>query len=146
MSRRNLIGGAKIEIVDAGGLFARFKREAPKEFREAIYDAVEKTSFALAQRMRAMAPVGPEAPHIRDHISYKRRGARAEVGYLDATQEAGAGSTATIADVALFNEYAPNKQPFMRPAAEMESKDFDRRVRDALKRVERDLSGGGGLR
>jgi hypothetical protein len=146
MSRRDFIGGGKgIVIEDVGGSFARFLKEAPRVARAALHDAVEKTAFALQQRMKAMAPVGPDAPHIRDAITYKRRGQRADVGLLDATQPAGPGSNATLADVGLFNEYAPNSQPFMRSAAEQEDRDFVRRVTDAMRQVERDLSGGGGL-
>lgn len=146
MSKRNFIGGGKgFVIEDVNGSFAKFLNDAPRVARAALHDAVEKTAFALAQRMRSMAPVGPDAPHIKDAITYKRRGQRADVGLLDATQPAAPGSDATMADVGLFNEYSPNRQPFMRPAAEQEDKDFVRRVSDAMKQVERDLSGGGGL-
>jgi hypothetical protein len=51
----------------------------------------------------------------------------------------------TNAWVALFNEYNPNRQPWMKPSAERESSDFVKRVADAMGQVERNLSGGGGL-
>ncbi len=146
MAKRDFIGGGKgFVIEDVGGSFAKFLREAPRVARAHLHDAVEKTALALQQRMRAMAPVGPDAPHIRDAISYLRRGQTAQVGLLEATQPAAPGSSATLAEVGLYNEYSPNKQPFMRPAADMEDRAFIRRVTDAVKQMERDLSGGGGL-
>jgi hypothetical protein len=146
MARGTFIGGGKgIVIEDVGGSFAKFLKDAPRIARAHLHDAVEKTAFSMAQRMKALAPVGPDAPHIRDAITYKRRGQRAEVGLLDATQAAAHGSDWSLADVGLFNEYSPNRQPFMLPAAEQEDKDFVRRVTDAMQKVERDLSGGGGL-
>jgi len=135
----------EIELVDVNGSFAKFLREAPKVMRQCLYDALDKTAFAVGQRMRTKAPVGPDAPHIRDYVTQKRRGLTAQVGYIDATQPAGPGNTATIAEVALFNEYMPNKQPFMKPAAREEEGNFLKRMKSAIGQVERDLSGGGGL-
>ncbi len=132
-------------LEDVGGAFARFQREAPKVFRQLIYDALERSAFALAQRMKAAAPVGPDAPHIRDAVTWKRYGYVAQIGYIDATEPAGPTNTASIAQVALFNEYRPNEQPFMRPSAELELKDFQKRMEKALGDAERSLSGGGGL-
>jgi len=137
-----------IHVEDVGGSFKRFLKEAPREARAYIHDAVEKTAFSLQQRMKANVKVGPDAPHIRESISYKRRGQRAEIGLLDGQggeAQAAPGSSATQAEVGLYNEYNPNSQPFMRPAAEAENADFTRRIADAMKRVERDLSIGGGL-
>jgi hypothetical protein len=137
-----------IHVEDVGGSFKRFLAAAPREARAYIHDAVEKTAFSLQQRMKALAPVGPDAPNIRESISYKRRGQRAEIGLLDGQggeMPAAPGSTATQAEVGLYNEYRPNAQPFMRPAAEAENADFTRRISDAMKQVERSLSGGGGL-
>jgi hypothetical protein len=144
MARRDFIGGGKgLFVEDVNGSFAKFLREAPRVARAYLHDAVEKSAFAVQQRMKSLAPVGPDAPHIREAITYRRRGQRADVGLLDATQPAAPGSSATLADVGLFNEYDPNRQPFMRPAAEQEDGPFIRRVIDAIKRVERDLSAGG---
>lgn len=147
MGKRDFIGGVKGGIVleDVGGSFARFLKETPRLARAYIHDAVEKTAFSLAGRIRHLAPVGPDAPHIKEAVTYQRRGQSALVGYLDATQPAAPGSNASIADVALYNEYKPNSQPFMRPAAEAEDADFRKRVTQAIQRMERDLSGGGGL-
>lgn len=130
-------------VEDVGGSFAQFLKRAPRETRAALHDAVEHTAFALQQRMKALAPVGPDAPHIRDAITYQRRGQRADIGLLNATEPAAPGSTASLADVGLYNEYNPNRQPFLRPAAEREDRDFVQRVRDAMRRVEQTLSIGG---
>jgi len=138
------IGGG-FEIEDVGGSFARFVKNAPKDVRSALNDAVKKTCFAMEGRMSVLAPKGPDSPHIKDAVTHKVRGLTGQVGFIDATQQAGADNDATLADVALFNEYSPNKQPFMRPAAEAESSDFVRRATHALTQAERNLSGGGGL-
>jgi hypothetical protein len=137
-----------IHLEDVGGSFKRFLAEAPREARAYLHDAVEKTAFSMQQRMKANLHYGPDAPHIKDLVSYRRRGQRAEIGLLDGQggeAPAGAGSTATNAEVGLYNEYNPNNQPWARPAAEAENADFTRRVSDAMKQVERSLSGGGGL-
>ncbi len=134
-----------VQLEDVGGSFKKFLADAPREARARLHDAIEKTAFSMQQRMKALVQVGPDAPHIKDAITYRRRGQRAEIGLLDATQPAAPGSDASMADVGLFNEYNPNRQPFMRPAAEAENADFTRRISEALRQVERDLSGGGGL-
>lgn len=139
-----IIGGG-FEIEDVNGSFARFLRDSPKVLRQCLYDAIDRTAFAMAQRMRATAPVGPDSPHIRNNVTWKRRGLLGQVGFIDATEPAAPGSDASIADVALYNEYRPNKQPFMRPAAEAEANDYAKRMRAAIGQMERDLSGGGGL-
>lgn len=144
MSARTLIGGGTV-LEDTNGSFARFLRDAPKAMRNEIQAAVKTTCFAMQQRMRAQAPVGPDAPHIRDHVTYAVRGLSGRVGFIDATEAAGPHNTATLADVALYNEYTPNQQPFMRPAAEAEASDFTRRMKAAITNAERSLSGGGGL-
>ncbi len=145
MSSRTLVGGG-LSIVDVDGSFARFVKNAPKEMRASLGDVVRKTTFALEQRLRATAPVGPEAPHIRDAVSSKVRGLSGQAGFINATEPAAPGSDSTMAEVALYNEYRPNAQPFMKPAAEAESSTFVTRMKTALTQVERDLSGGGGLR
>lgn len=125
-----------LEIEDVGGSFARFLREAPKVVKRCVIDAVELTAFSLDRRIEQDAPVGPVAPHIKDHVTWKRRGMSAQVGFLNATTPAGPNNDSTIAAVAMFNEYMPNEQPFMRPAAEREGPLFVKRMRNALKDVE----------
>lgn len=148
MGKRTFVGGGQgIVIEDVDGSFQRFLTNAPKVARALLHDAVEKTAFALRNRMDATAPVGPDAPHIKEALTYKRRGMRAEVGILETegVEPAAPGSTASMADVALYNEYRPNAQPFMLPAAEAETADFRKRTTDAIRQLERDLVGGGGL-
>jgi hypothetical protein len=121
--------------------FDRFIRRAPAEFRAALSGAVRKAAEDVADRMEAFAPVGPDAPHIRDDI--KVRGAKgkqltARVGYFDRTPSGGGGD-ATQPDVAMFNEYAENNQPFMRPAANAEADNFAKRATDAIRSAERNL-------
>jgi hypothetical protein len=132
-----------VTLEDVNGSFARFLREAPRVARKEVAFAVQKATFQVAQRMRASAPVGPDAPHIRDAITTTQRGLTGQAGFINATEPAGPNNSATQAEVALYNEYTPNKQPFMRPAAEAEASGFVRGVREALGRVERTLSGGG---
>jgi hypothetical protein len=124
-------------VEDAGGSFRRLINESPKVARELLQDALDKTAFSLAQRMRSKAPVGPDAPHIKDHVTTAGRGLSRSVGYINATTAAGPVNKHSIASVALFNEYMPNQQPFMRPAAEAEGPDFAKRVTQAMQQLER---------
>jgi len=67
------------------------------------------------------------------------------VGFFDQTPSAPGSETSNI-DVALYNEYKPNAQPFMRPAAYDEGADFGTRLTRALKGLEGRLSvSGSGL-
>lgn len=142
MSRRTQVGGG-FEVIDVNGSFKRFLKNAPKEARATLVPAVLVTAHKLEQRMASMAPVGPDAPHIARSITFKHRGLTAQVGFLKedfGAEPAADGSTATIAEVALYNEYKPNKQPFMLPAAEAESSDYRKRMIAALAVAERKLS------
>jgi hypothetical protein len=132
-----------VHLEDVGGSFARFLREAPKVARAEVGQAVKVTSFALAQRMKANAP-GPSEmpPHIKDAIASSARGLTGRAGILDDGGESGSPG-ASQADVALFNEYSPNKQPFMLPAAEATKNEFRVAVTRALSKVEQQLSGAG---
>jgi hypothetical protein len=126
--------GMTVTVEDVGGSFAAFKKNAPKEFKSAMSDPVSKTTFAVWQRMRAVAPVGPEAPHMRDALQAKlpkRDALSGFVGIFDNDEEA---------HVALFNEYRPNEQPFMRMSLYEEDALFKARATKALQQAERDLS------
>jgi hypothetical protein len=118
--------------------FDRFIRRAPAEFRVALSGCVRKAAESIADRMEAFAPVGPDAPHIKDSI--KVRGAKgkqltARVGYFDRTPSGGGGD-ATQPDVAMYNEYMPNDQAFMRPAANAEADSFATRAIAAIRQAE----------
>jgi hypothetical protein len=137
-----------VELVDVGGSFRRLLREAPKEARRELSDVVKKTVFKLEKRMQALAPDrGPDPPHIKDSIESESRGMSGKAGILDraGSQSAGAGSTATLAEVAIYNEYRPNEQEFMRPAARLVDPEFTADVAKALQRVERSLGSGVGI-
>lgn len=128
-----------VRLEDVNGSFARFIREAPKEARLACKDAVQKTTFAVLQRMQATVPVGPDAPHIKDDLAMAVRGLSGKVGILTSSGEGDS------AHIALYNEYVPNKQPFMRPAAKAEQDVFVRRMSEAIGKIERRLGSGTGF-
>lgn len=121
--------------------FERFLRQAPKEARSILSPDVKKTAFIVGQRIKAKAAVGPVAPHIKDDIEVRgaNRGSLiAKVGFWGGPS----GGNATQPEVALYNEYRPNQQPFMRPAADDEANDFGVRITRALKLLERRLTVG----
>jgi hypothetical protein len=116
-----------ITIEDVNGSFARLLKQAPKEARSFLSQAVATTTTAVAQRMRAHVPV--DEGELKAAIDTRLpRGTRlvGEAGVWDTAQ----------GEVALYNEYQPNKQPFMRPAAQDESDAFKQRAIRALKKLE----------
>lgn len=153
MSKFDKIGGG-FEIVDADGSVERFFQNGPKVVRKLLQAPLQKTAFVIGQRMKATVRVSDDAPHLRDLVTTKGRGLSWQVGYIDGQGgelQAGEHSEwkkqgidhVTVAMTALFEEYNPNKHPFMRTAAEAESKEFVREMTDTLQQVERALSGGG---
>jgi hypothetical protein len=119
-----------IVIEDVGGSFKRFLRQAPKVARAHLAKAVKDTTEAVRDHMARTAPVGPDAPHIAQEQEAKSRGLRGQAGILDNDHEA---------HIALFNEYAPNKQPFMMPAAFSQEQPFANRGKAALQAMEAEL-------
>jgi hypothetical protein len=147
MARNTFIGeaGWGIEIVDLNRSMEKFVKTGAKEIKKRLQVPVLATAFRLQQRMSSMAPEGPDAPHIKNTVTFKHRGLRAEVGYLAedfGAEPAADGSTASIADVARYNEYNPNNQAFMLPAATLEAKPFVQRMIEAVQSAERALSRG----
>lgn len=130
-----------VEIEDVNGSFARLINEAPKKVRQFLSTAVFLTAGAVRRTMDANAPVGPDGEgltpfaHLKADIEHRGRsgGLMAQVGIFDDPDQAA---------VALFNEYSPNRQPFMRPAAEAEARGFAVRATEALQQVERYFSQG----
>ena len=115
---------------------------APKLARAELNHVVRLSLFSLKQRMEALAPRSDDefAPHIADQIDTKKRGLSGSTGVQDP------GPTGQEAQIAAYNEYAPNKQPFMRPAAEKEEGELKRNATIALRKMEKQLGGfGGGL-
>jgi len=136
-----MAGKTLIEIEDVGGSFKRFCREAPKEARAAMKEAVTKTANRVSDEMYDRAPDRSDAPpHVKDAIDVKQTGLSALVGILEG--DAPSGTEATMGEVAQFNEYAPNKQPFMLPAAAMSERPAAEYARKALAKLEQVLSGG----
>jgi hypothetical protein len=104
----------------------RFVKRAEPEMRSQCISAAQKSRQNVARRMYELAPVGPDAPHMRDFIEI--RGTR--VGIFDEEQ----------AHVALYNEYRPNVQPFATPAVREEESRFVQDQVRACRSVERALS------
>lgn len=129
-----------VRAIDVDGSFARLVRQAPKAVREDLKHAIKVTAFAVARRMEASAPVGPDAPHIKDAVEVQQRGLMARVGYLTSHPATHGQELPSQAMVALYNEYSPDKQPFMRPSAKAEAGDYLRRAVEALRGVERQLA------
>ena len=116
-----------ITIEDVNGSFARLIKQAPKEARSFLSQAVATTTVAVSQRMRARVPV--DEGELKAAIDVRLpKGTRlaGEAGVFDGEQ----------AGVALYNEYQPNVQPFMRPSAQDEAEDFKQRAIKALKKLE----------
>jgi hypothetical protein len=126
-------------LEDVNGSFKRMIEQAPKETKALLSAAVQTTTFALGQRMKAMAPVSDEAPHMRDDITIKVRGLNGRAGILKGEGENDS------AHVALYNEFVPNKQPFLRPAAFAERSDFARRAKEAIGLLDKRLGSGTGI-
>jgi hypothetical protein len=133
-SRRTIIA-----LEDVNGSFKRFMDQAPKKAKQYLSTAVFLTAAGVQREMEAGAPEGPDGEgltpgtHIKALVEHRGRnkGLHAQIGYFEPDDAA----------VALFNEYLPNKQPFMRPAAQAESEPFKARAMRALEQCERDLSG-----
>lgn len=130
-----------IEVEDVDGSFQRLIDQAPKLARRFLSTAVFSTGAAVQRAMESTAPFGPDgqgatpSDHIKLDIEHRGpNGALwALVGIFD--------DEAQVA-VATFNEYAPNKQPFMKAAAISESGEFVARATKALQQCERALSIG----
>jgi hypothetical protein len=83
--------------------------------------------------------VAADAPHIKDALDSKVSGLSGRAGILVSEGEDGP------AHIALYNEYLPNEQAFMRPAAQAEQSEYVRRMKDALGQLERKLGSGTGI-
>jgi hypothetical protein len=130
-----------VEVEDVNGSFKRLMVQAPKQARRFLSTAVFSTGAAVQRTMEATAPFGPEgegatpSDHIKLDIEHRGRhgGLSARVGVFDDEGQVA---------VATFNEYAPNRQPFMKAAAINESGEFVARAVKALQQCERVLSQG----
>lgn len=106
-------------------------RRAPDVARLHASGAVTVTSFAIAQRARAAAPV--DSGLLKSSIESTKAGK-------------GLSSRVTVDGAAYywrFIEFGTRRmaaRPFIRPSAEAESGDFVQRMRDIGPKVERDLA------
>lgn len=125
MARR--VERVSVTIEDVNGSFARLVNEAPREARAFLSQAVATGTTAVAQRMRALAPEdeGDMKAAIETKLP-KRNRLSGQAGVFDEEQ----------AHVAMYNEYHPNRQAFMRPAAQDEANTFRDLAERALKKLE----------
>jgi hypothetical protein len=147
MARRSKQIGVTVED---DGSFKRFIRKAPGEARRAMLQAITATAGGVKTGVKSRAPVGPDAPHIKDDVDVRfgkvdARTIWAKVGYLSAKPAGGTDPDATQPAVAFWQEYGRGrgkKRPtrFMFPAAEGEKGDFVSRMTKALRDAERRLA------
>lgn len=131
-----------ITIEDVGGGFKRLYSQAPKIVRQELYKAIEKATIYCSDEMYDRAPDRSDVPpHIKDAIDWERRGLVGKAGILNGDEPGG--GEATMGEVALYNEYKPNAQPFAMPAALVTQKVLESEARKAIGRLENALGGLG---
>jgi HK97 gp10 family phage protein len=108
-------------------------RRAPEVTRVHASSAVGVSTFAVAQRARALVPV--DTGNLKASIESSR-----VVGGLSG--RVGVGAEAYYWRFVEFGTVGRSARPFFRPAAEEERDVFIQRMRDIGPKVERDLSGG----
>jgi HK97 gp10 family phage protein len=113
----------------------RALKTAPDLVQLGASDAVQKTSFAVAQRARALVPV--RTGDLKNHIGSASRKTSGRVGV-----EGGTGKTdpATYWRYVEFGTRYMPARPFFRPAADAETNDYIERLRRVGRDLERDLS------
>ncbi len=133
-----------VELVDVNGSFKRMVAEAPKLAKKLMGTAVFLTARSVLKNMESAAPVGPDGEgltpdeHIREDLTENWKATRplvASVGIL------GSGDNPQ-AHVALWNEYSPDRQPFMRPAAHANADYYLKVATEAMKSLENKLADG----
>jgi hypothetical protein len=147
MARRSRQVGV---VLEDDGSFKRFIRKAPGEARRAMLQAITATAGGVKTSVKSRAPVGPDAPHIKDDVDVRlgKESARtiwAKVGYLSEKPAGGSDPDATQPAVAFWQEYgrgSGKRRPtrFMLPAAEGETGAFLSRMIKALRDAERRLA------
>ena len=130
-------GRRTTELVDVDGSFAKFLTQAPKDVRMHLSHAVKVTTFSVYQRMRTtvrqIAYLTGEMYEALEQRPPKTTGLTGRAGLWDSTQ----------AEIGLYNEYTPNKQPFMRPSVDEEQKFFVRRAISAVNQLDKPYGAGG---
>jgi hypothetical protein len=144
------------KLVDVRGSFRSFIKNSPRVLNKHVRQAIQKASSAAADRMKANARIGPDAPHIKDDIEIViTKGLSGKVGYLHPKPAGGSDPNATQPEVALYQEYGTKQargNQFMSRAAEGSQREFQAFLRSAIKDFERAMtvgdmdppSGGGG--
>jgi hypothetical protein len=131
-----------VSLEDVGGSFKRMCEEAPKLARQMMGTAVFTTAMKTLSAMEAAAPEGPDdegltpGEHIRLDLETQWTSGRplsARVGIFDNDGQA---------HVALYNEYEPNQQPFMRTSLFAQESAFHAAASAALVSIERKLALG----
>jgi HK97 gp10 family phage protein len=118
----------------------------PEAAQLALGEATEKTAFAIASRARALVPVRTGALKSKINYKFSQKTGIAKVGIEKG--HVGAENPALYGHLVEFGHAGPHPagpHPFMIPAAEAEKDAYLQRCRDAGKRIERDLTSGGGL-
>lgn len=131
-------GGRRETILeDVDGSFARFLRELPGDARVHLSHAIRITTYAIAGRMReTVKRIAYLTGDMHNKIENRPPKQTALVG------RAGIWDTVE-AEIALYNEYTPNRQPFMRPSVDDEQRQYVKRVQAAMRLTDRYYGPGG---
>lgn len=131
-------GGRRETILeDVDGSFARFLKELPGDARLHLSHAIRLTTFAVTQRMRAkVKQIAYLTGDMYEQIENRPPKRTALVGRAGIWHD-------VEAEIALYNEYTPNKQPFLRPSVDDEQRQFVRRIQDAVRLTDRYYGPGG---
>lgn len=130
------------ELEDVDNTFQKFVTEAPKLTRKLLGTAVFLTARLVLGSMEAGAPQGPDGQgltpgeHVKFDLDENWRASKplsARVGILDDPEQA---------LVALWNEYSPDEQPFMVPAALANEAQFQAEAAAALRSLEKQFAQG----
>lgn len=130
------------ELEDVGNTFRTFVTEAPKLTRKLLGTAVFTTARRVLGSMESGAQQGPDGQGLTpgEHIKFDldenwstRHPLYARVGILDDPEQA---------LVALWNEYSPDEQPFMVPAALENESGFQSAAAAALRSLEKQFAQG----
>jgi hypothetical protein len=115
-----------------------------------MLQTIKATAGSVKTGVKSRAPVGPDAPHIKDDVDVRigKESARtiwAKVGYLSEKPAGGSDPDATQPAVAFWQEYGRgrgSKRPrrFMLPTAEGETGSYLSRMTKALRDAERRLA------
>lgn len=133
-----------VRIVDVDGSLRRFIKKFPELVRAEAAKEVSTTARSVLKRIETRIAVGPDAPHLRDDLSYEAKGLLGRIGILEdaAGKQAAPGSEATQGEVMLYNEFRPNRQPVLGNSVRAEANEFGARIAKALQRAVSSVSGG----